>query len=327
VHACDTSNASRTLLFNIEQTSWDADLLSLFDIPSSLLPNVQASDSHVGDTQQQDGIPGGVPMVGILGDSHAALFAHAAFQPGRVKATYGTGSSLMTPIPRLAFDTRISSTIAWTLAAQTQYAFEGNISSTGAAIQWLGEFLQLPDPVRDTSNLAMEVEHSNGVFFVPALAGLGAPHWDDKARGLISGLTRASKPAHLARATLESIAFQIRDVLEAMEQAAGQQMSVLLADGGATENELLMQIQADTIGRPVICSRARDLSAQGVAWIAGLGTGFWHSLSELEAIAQPVDRYEPRLSDAARERKYEQWRSAVQRALTGSAPRAMVCDE
>jgi glycerol kinase len=315
IHACDASNASRTQLCKIRNLEWDDELLSTFRIPRSVLPAIYSSNALFGETRGEDGIPPGIPICGVLGDSHAALFAHAAFHPGVVKATYGTGSSLMSPAAFVRATEHISSTVAWALNGHAQYALEGNIFATGAAVQWVGKFLGLKSPVQEASRLAMQVPDSDGIYFVPALAGLGAPHWNEKARGVISGLTQASTAAHLARATIDSIAFQVRDVLEAMERSAEIETSELLADGGATENDLLMQVQADIIGRPVLRSASRDLSAQGAAWMAGLGSGFWLSLDELEAIPQKVVRFEPRLSERERENKYAQWTEAVARVL------------
>lgn len=317
VHATDVSNASRTQLFNLNKSEWDRDLLAEFDIPSAILPNVHTSNTHFGDTAAH-----GIPILSAMGDSHAALFAHAAFKPGIVKATYGTGSSLMTPVAAPAFeDSRIATTIAWGLERQApQYALEGNISTTGAAVQWVGEFLSLANPTADVSRLASLTQDSAGVFFVPALVGLGAPYWDENARAAITGLSRSSTSSHLARAAIESIAFQVRDVLEAIEQASGIEVDVLLADGGATSNGQLMQIQADIIGRPVLASSSPDLSAQGAAWMAGLGCDFWHSLDDLARIQQPVERYDPRMPEKIRTELYAQWTEAVNSVLRGSHP-------
>lgn len=314
-HACDASNASRTQLCNLQSLDWDEELLSLFGIPRCALPAIHSSNALYGETLGEDGIPPGIPICGVLGDSHAALFAHAAFHPGVVKATYGTGSSLMSPVAFAHPNEVTSSTIAWALNGHAQHALEGNIFATGAAVQWVGKFLGLQNPIQETSSLAMQVHDSDGVYFVPALAGLGAPHWSEQARGVISGLTQASTSAHLARATIDSIAFQVRDVLEAIERSAEIQISELLADGGATENDFLMQVQADLIGRPVVRSCSRDLSAQGAAWMAGLGSGFWQSLDELAVLPQQVMRFEPRAPEHEREQKYAQWSEAVARTL------------
>jgi glycerol kinase len=314
-HACDAGNASRTQLCNIQAVGWDDELLSLFGIPRCVVPVIHSSNALYGETRGEDGIPSGIPICGVLGDSHAALFGHAAFQPGVVKATYGTGSSLMSPATFVRPNEHISSTIAWALSGRTQYALEGNIFATGAAVQWAGRFLGFQNPIEETSRLAMQVPDSDGVYFVPALAGLGAPHWNEEARGLISGLSQASTSAHLARATIDAIAFQVRDVLEAVERSANIPISELLADGGAAENDFLMQVQADIIGLPVLRSCSRDLSAQGAAWMAGLGIGFWQSLDELEALPQQITRFEPRLSEPEREEKYAQWTEAVGRTI------------
>jgi len=327
VHASDSSNSSRTQLYNLQTLDWDDDLLALFQIPRTVLPKVQCSNTVFGETRGEEGIPAGIAICGVLGDSHAALFGHAAFHPGLVKATYGTGSSLMSPVAEARPDKQISSTIAWTLNGQTQLALEGNIFATGAAVQWVGKFLQLQNPVQEISKLASQVPDSDGVCFVPALAGLGAPHWNDEARGLISGLTQASTSAHLARATIDSIAFQIRDVLEAMQRCGGIEIAELLADGGATESNLLMQIQADIIGRPVLRSSSRDLSAQGAAWMAGLGSGFWSSTDELAALPQERVRFEPRGSTGDREQKYVQWNAAVARTLGTPTSKGSLSDE
>jgi len=326
IHGTEASNASRTQLCDIRSAAWDEELLGMFGVPKSVLPVIYSSNAVFGETAGGNGIPAGVPICGILGDSHAALFAHAAFSPGVVKATYGTGSSLMSPVASVRTDQHISNTIAWSLNRQTQHALEGNIFVTGAAVQWVGKLLQLQNPAQEITELAMRTPDSEGVHFVPALAGLGAPHWDASARGVISGLTLASTSAHLARATLDSIAFQVRDVLEAMETAGGIEISELLADGGAAENDLLMQIQTDIIGRPVVRSASRDLSAQGAAWMAGLSSGVWSSLDELKQIPQEVTRFEPKLSASLREEKYARWKEAVARTLGTStaADRALV---
>jgi glycerol kinase len=320
VHATDLSNASRTQLFHLRELQWDTELLSEFGIPLALLPTVHPSNAFFGETVSTGQILAGVPILSVMGDSHAALFGHAAFRPGMLKATYGTGSSLMTPVSAPALhDDRVATTVAWGLRDQSsQYALEGNISATGAAVQWAGEFLRLPNPVSDLSRLALETPDSGGVFFVPALVGLGAPHWDENARASISGLSRSSTAPHLARAALESIAFQVRDVLEVIESVSNNRVPVLMADGGATRNTQLMQIQADIIGRPVVASASADLSAQGAGWMAGLGCRFWRTLDELAAIPQPVERYEPQMLENAREELYSHWTQAVTQVLAGS---------
>jgi glycerol kinase len=268
----------------------------------------------VGTTAQQNRLPGNIPIASLIGDSHAALFGHGAFRPGAVKATYGTGSSLMTPTPSLAHATGLSSTIAWAVGEDVQYALEGNITDAGGAVDWTGRLLGGDPPDALVASLATTAESSNGAYLVPAFAGLGAPHWDDRARGLLCGLTRGVGRAHIARAALESIAYQVRDVFEVMTSAIGAGHPALLADGGASRNDQLMQFQADVLDCPVIRDRSADLSAVGAAWLAGLAIGFWTSTDELESLPRARDRFEPRMPDADRRRLLAGWRDAVARA-------------
>ncbi len=313
-HACDVTNASRTQLFNLSTLAWDPALLGIFGIPRAALPEVKLSSAHYGETVALSGIPAGIPIGSLIGDSHAALYGHAGFQPGAIKATYGTGSSLMTPTStRVASEKGLSSSIAWGYR-EAKYCLEGNIYVTGAAVQWLSDFLGLAAPEK-VEALAAQVQDNGGVYFVPALAGLGAPHWNDAARGLITGLTRGSTAAHVARATQESIAYQIRDVFETMQAEAGSPLQVLLVDGGPTRNQALMQFQADILGVPVLRSLASDVSALGAAYLAGLTMGLWASEAEIAALARPQVRYEPSMSDAERDRLYAGWQDAVSRVL------------
>ena len=322
VHACDLTNASRTQLLDLRSLQWDPALLSLFSIPAAALPAVKPSSHIFGESAGVPSGPGrlakGIPIGSLVGDSHAALFGHAIFDPGAVKATYGTGSSLMTvtadPVRSAG---GLSTTIAWSRAHQTRYALEGNISVTGGAVEWLGEFLGLPHPAEDAARLAASVPDSGGVYLVPAFVGLGAPHWNDAARGLIAGLTRGTRAPQVARATIESIAYQVRDVFEAMERDLSRPLPALLADGGASQNDLLMQFQADILGRPVVRSASPDVSAMGAAWLAGLAAGVWSSLEELAALPRPVERFEPRMNDAERARLYRGWLDAMSRAVKG----------
>jgi glycerol kinase len=318
-HACDVTNASRTQLFSLETLAWDDWLLDLFDIPRLALPDVQLSSAHYGETASLAGIQAGLPIGALIGDSHAALFGHAGFQPGAVKATYGTGSSLMTPTPTRVFSTRgLSSGIAWG-HERVRYALEGNIYVTGAAVQWLAEFLGLAGP-DEVETLAARAGDNGGVYFVPALVGLGAPHWKADARGLITGLTRGSTAAHAASATLEAIAYQVRDVFETMQDESGSPLSVLMADGGATRNRALMQFQADILGVPVLGSLASDVSALGAAYLAGLSAGLWASEAEIAALDRPHIRYEPAMDDGHRDRLYAGWQDAVGRVLVDRIP-------
>lgn len=314
--ATDASNASRTQLLHLQEGIWDEELLGVFGVPRQALPDVKPSSTIFGETIQLGTLPAGVPVASLIGDSHAALFGHAAFRPGAVKATYGTGSSLMTLTDGPVFSNLgLSTTIAWWREARPTYALEGNIFVTGGAVQWLGEFLGLTDPARSVAELAGRSPDTGGVYVVPAFAGLGAPHWDASARGLISGLTRGTTAAQVARATLESIAFQVRDVYEALERDAPGQLPELLADGGASRNNFLMQFQADLLGRPVIRNCSTDLSAIGAAWLAGLAVGLWRTLEELQALPRMEDRFEPRMAEREREQRYAGWRQAVARAM------------
>ena len=316
LHACDATNASRTQLLNLRRVEWDADLLAIFGVPCQALPEVRRSSAVFGESVAMGRLPAGVPIASLIGDSHAALFGHAAFRPGAVKATYGTGSSLMTLTdgPVLS-NGGLSTTIAWWQGAGATYALEGNILVTGGAVQWLGEFLRLEDPARDAAVLACEASDTAGLYLVPAFVGLGAPYWNAQARGLITGLTRGTTAAQVARATLESIAYQVRDVFDAMRADVAVELPELMADGGASQNDSLMQSQADILGRPVVRNLSTDLSAIGAAWLAGLAIGFWASLQELDALPRSEDRFEPRMPEPERQARYSGWREAVARAM------------
>ncbi len=315
VHATDLSNASRTQLLGLSDLAWDDELIDLFGVPRAALPELAPSSGVRGQSIALGSLPAGVPIASQIGDSHAALYGQAGFHPGSIKATYGTGSSLMTPTPRLVHsDHGLSSTVAWAAGEGTTYALEGNILATGAAVQWLGELLALPDPAAGVAELAAGVEDAAGVHLVPAFVGLGAPHWDDAARGLVSGLTRGTTSAHLAYATLASVAHQVRDVYDVMQAEAGFELEVLLADGGATRNDQLMQLQADVLGRPVLRNTSTDVSALGAAHLAGLAVGIWSSEEELAALPRERDRFEPRMSASEREDRHACWKRAVARA-------------
>jgi len=314
LHACDATNASRTQLLNLHTLDWDDELLALFDIPRAVLPAVKPSSGVFGESVRHGHLAAGIPLSSAIGDSHAALFGQAAFRPGSVKATYGTGSSLMTLVGEpMRSHCGLSTTVAWMLGDGASYALEGNITTTGGAVDWLGTFLDLPDGAAGVADLANTVTDSGGVHLVPAFAGLGAPYWDADARGLVCGMTRGTTAAHVARATLESIAFQVRDVFELMREETGA-ASTLLADGGASRNDTLMQIQADTLGVPVRRIDSADVSACGAAWLAGLAVGVWPSTSALEQLPRDVSSFEPRVPESERERRYDGWKDAVARA-------------
>jgi glycerol kinase len=265
-------------------------------------------------------LPAGIPIASMIGDSHAALFGQAGFVPGTVKATYGTGSSLMTPtLAPVLSKHGLSTTVAWALDNEhVTYALEGNIAVTGAAVQWLGEFLGLAKPAEGVAELAARVEDAGGLYLVPAFVGLGAPYWNDTARGLISALTRGPTAAHLARATIDAIAYQVRDVFDVMRAEAGRDLNVLLADGGASRNTMLMQFQADLIGRPVLRSTSAEASPLGAAYLAGLAVGIWQTLNEISQLPHPRERFEPRMSAQDRAACYVGWQTAVARATLGT---------
>lgn len=313
-HATDHTNASRTALLRLDSLEWDDELLRLFGISRAALPELRPS---CGIFAECAAIPelAGVPVAAMIGDSHAALVGHGCFETGTVKATYGTGSSLMMLTPGLVAESKLlARTIAWSAPGDVRFALEGNIAMSGAAVQWVGEFLSLAHPAEDAAALAATVPDAAGVMLVPAMVGLGAPHWDASARGLVANLERSHTAAHLARAAVDAIAFQVADVLEAMEAAARVDLPVLLADGGATRNSTLMQMQADIIGRPLHRSSQEDLSARGAAMLAGMAIGWWKSPKQLAALHKEADVFQPLMNPAQRDKLRDSWRLAVSRA-------------
>jgi len=315
VHACDVTNASRTQLFNLHTLDWDDELIEIFGIPRAMLPTVLPSGAIYGSTCADGFLPAGVPIAALIGDSHGALFGHAGFQPGSIKATYGTGSSLMMPVANPVFSQHgLSTSIAWGYQGAT-YALEGNIYVTGAGVQWLYQFLGMKTP-EEIEALARQVSGNDGLYFVPALVGLGAPYWDANAQGLLVGITRGTTAGHAARAVLEAIAYQIQDVFAAMQSDSGQPLTQLMADGGATRNNFLMQFQADILDIPVVRSRASDLSAMGAAYLAGLTTGIWKSLDQVSQLSRPHDRFEPQMPASQRDALLNGWHDAVNRSLS-----------
>ncbi len=314
IHATDFSNAARTQLFNLRTAAWDDELLKLFEVPASALPQILPSSGPFGETAASGSLSAGIPIASMIGDSHAALFGQRGFLPGSIKATYGTGSSLMTPIQELRISNRgLSSTVAWGLKNIT-YALEGNISVTGSAVQWFGQFIGAEQPAQRVAALAGEVSDTAGVYVVPAFVGLGAPHWDEAARGMIHGITRGTTQAHVARAVIESIAYQVRDVFDAMQEDSGIKLLCLLADGGATRNDQLMQFQADILNCAVSRNSSPEVSPLGAAFLAGLGVGFWSGLDEVAALPREFERFEPKMADAQRSDLYGGWQAAVARA-------------
>jgi glycerol kinase len=304
----DYSNASRTQLLNLRHGCWDPELLALFKIPVSVLPQVTGSNEVFGEMSLFGARP--IPIRGVLGDSHAALLGHGVLERGKVKATYGTGSSLMTlcDAPETG-DKRVSTTIAWKLD-RIQYAYEGNITATGSGLTWVLGFTGLED-LDAAVRSATELADNGNVYFVPALAGLGAPHWDESARGSIVGLSFGSRRDHLVRAAVEAMAYQIKDVFDVMQECVGTRLESLLTDGGASKNNWLMQFQADLVNRPVQRSQAVELSALGAAFAAGLGAGLWSSTEDLAGVIAPHDEFQPGMEDEERTRLVSRWKSAL----------------
>jgi glycerol kinase len=314
-HVTDPGNASRTLLFDLAKGGWSDELCALFDVPRTALPHVVPSSGVVGTTDPDAFLGLELPIAGIAGDQQAALFGQACFSPGDSKCTYGTGSFVLTntgtaPVRSGA---GLLTTVAWDLGDGLVYALEGSIFVTGAAVQWLRDGLGLIDSAAEIEGLARTVPDAGEVVFVPALTGMGAPHWDPHARGAIVGLTRGTTRAHLARATLEAIAFEVRDVVDVMVTEAGLEVPELSADGGASANDLLMQLQADQLGVPVRRPVVTETTALGAAFLAGLGTGVWASTAELAATWTLDRRFDPepgRRDDG----RHDRWRDAVRRA-------------
>ena len=314
-HVTDPSNASRTLLFDLASGGWSDELCELFDVPRAALPEVVPSSGSVGTTDPDAFLGLELPIAGIAGDQQAALFGQACFSPGDSKCTYGTGSFVLTNTGGevVRSDAGLLTTVAWDIGDGLVYALEGAIFVTGAAVQWLRDGLGLIDSAAEIEGLARTVPDAGEVVFVPALTGLGAPHWDPHARGALLGITRGTHRAHIARATLESIAFQVRDVVDVMVDEAGLSVPELSADGGASANGLLLQLQADQLGVPVRRPVVAETTAVGAAFLAGLGTGVWSSTEELAQTWALDQRFEPeegRRDDG----RYERWREAVRRA-------------
>jgi len=315
VHATEYSNASRTLVYNIHERAWDDLLLGELRIPRAMLPEVRDSSGVLG-TADAEWLGAEIPIAGAAGDQQAALFGQACFAPGRAKNTYGTGSFLLTntgteaPVSRSGLLT----TLAWGIGGRVEYALEGSIFVTGAAVQWLRDGLGLVERAEETEAAARAVPDTGGVYLVPAFAGLGAPYWDERARGALVGLTRGTSREHVIRATLEAIAYQSRDVVECVVADAGLDLEVLRADGGAAQNDFLMQFQADVLGVPVYRPPSVEVTALGAAFLAGLGVGLWPDRSAVEAVTEGGRTFEPDMPEEHREALYAGWRRAVERA-------------
>ncbi len=315
-HITDVSNASRTLLFNIQTLTWDDELLELFGVPRQLLPEICSSSEIYAEIEEPRELRG-VPIAGIAGDQQAALFGQACFEPGATKNTYGTGCFMLQNIGEtpVASNNRLLTTVGWKIGDTTEYALEGSVFIGGAVVQWLRDSLGIIGSASEIEIFAASVTDNGGVFFVPAFVGLGTPYWNQEARGTIIGLTRGTGRAHIARAALESIAFQSADLLDAMQADSGKELEELRVDGGATANELLMQIQADLLQIPVVRARTAETTALGAAYLAGLASGVWRSTDELARHWQPGKRFEPQMAPDIAALMRSRWREAVLRSL------------
>lgn len=320
-HVTDVSNASRTMLFNINSLRWDPELLDLFGVPASMLPEVVSSSEQVGLTNEA-WFGRAIPLAGIAGDQQAATFGQACHRRGMVKNTYGTGCFMLMhagDVPPVSHN-RLLSTVGWTVGGRTDYLLEGSVFMGGATVQWLRDGLGIIKQSADVEALALSVPDSGGVVLVPAFVGLGAPHWDAYARGTIVGMTRGTTAAHIARAAVEAIAYQSAELLAAMQRDAALAVHEMRADGGAARNDMLMQFQADLLGVPVIRPRVTETTALGAACLAGLAVGFWSSREEIAAQWQAERRFEPQMPAARREELMARWARAVAHAKSWAEP-------
>jgi glycerol kinase len=315
-HSTDVSNASRTLLFNIHTLDWDDELLRILDVPRAMLPEVRSS-SEVYDQTDPALFGAAVPVAGDAGDQQAALFGQACFEPGSAKNTYGTGCFMLlntgdTPVPS---HKGLLTTVAWRIGQQTTYALEGSVFIAGAAVQWLRDGMKAIQSSADVEKLMRQVPDSDGVYLVPAFVGLGAPYWDPRARGTIVGMTRNTNAAHVARAAVDAMAYQTRDVLEVMQEEANLKLTTLKVDGGAAANAMLLQFQADLLGCPVRRPVVSETTALGAAYLAGLAVGYWDGLDDVRKNWALDREFAPQMADADRERLYRRWKKAVERSL------------
>ncbi|MEP6946281.1 MAG: glycerol kinase GlpK [Acidobacteriota bacterium] len=316
LHITDVSNASRTMLFDINRLEWDDQMLAIFDVPRAILPDVRSSSEIYGEVETPGELRG-IPIAGIAGDQQAALFGQACFAKGATKNTYGTGCFMLQNVGTASVESshRLLSTVAWQVGGVTEHALEGSVFIGGAVIQWLRDSLGIIERSSDVEALAASVPDNGGVYFVPAFAGLGTPHWDQDARGTITGLTRGTGAAHIARAAVESIAFQTADLLAAINADSGSSLSELRVDGGATSNSPLLQFQADILQIPVVRSKTAETTALGAAYLAGLAANFWLSKSDLADHWQDGGRFEPRMPPSQAIDMMQRWHDAVIRTL------------
>ncbi|MDP4130339.1 MAG: glycerol kinase GlpK [Bacteroidota bacterium] len=319
VHATDISNAGRTMLFNIREQQWDEELLQIIGIPKSMLPEVKQSSEIYGETENSL-FANKIPIAGIAGDQHAALFGQMCLDKAMVKNTYGTGCFMLMNIGDHFIESKnnLLTTVAWKINGKIQYAFEGSIFIAGAVVQWLRDGLGIIRTAAEIEVLALKVEDTGGVYFVPAFAGLGAPYWNPDARGTMVGITRGTIAAHIARAAVESIAYQTRDVLKSMEADAGMPIKELRVDGGATANNLLMQFQADLLNCKVIRPEITETTALGAAYLAGLATGFWESVESIQQLWKSEREFVPGVGEPAMKEKIAGWERAVHAAQVWS---------
>ncbi|MGB5646368.1 MAG: glycerol kinase GlpK, partial [Muriicola sp.] len=313
LHITDVTNACRTLFFDINTLSWDADLLAMFDIPSAMLPKVVSSSEVYGYTST-DLLGTKIPIAGIAGDQQAALFGQMCTKPGMVKNTYGTGCFMLMNIGNkpIVSKNNLLTSVGWQINGETTYVLEGSIFIAGAVVQWLRDSLKIINSSAEVEQIACSVDSSEGVYFVPAFAGLGAPHWNQHAKGSIFGLTRGSTYAHISRAALESIAYQTMDVLKAMQADAGISIQELRVDGGATVNNLLMQFQADVLNTITVRPKVVETTVMGAAFLAGLAVGYWKDLEEIQAIWESEQRFEPTTDREAINEGIKGWYKAIE---------------
>ena len=317
VHATDYSNASRTMLFNIFEKKWDEDLLQIFQVPKNILPLVKDTSGFFGVTKKDSFFQKEIPVTALVGDQQASMFGHGCFELGIVKNTYGTGCFMLmnTKQTPVLSKNGLLTTIAWGIEGKIEYAIEGSIFVAGSAVQWLRDSLQMIQNASESEQYAKQIEHNNGVYLVPAFVGLGSPYWDQDAKGAILGLTRGSGKAEIIRATLESIAYQTRDVLEVMIQECACNLKELRVDGGAVMNELLMQFQSDILGVSIDVAKHQETTALGAAYLSGLASGFWNTQDEILKYRQIGRQYHTKMNKEKREYFYKQWKKAVKTVM------------
>jgi glycerol kinase len=318
VHATDYTNASRTLLFNIKTLKWDSELLRIFNIPDTMLPEIKSSNSIFGETAQGELFENSIPLSGVIGDSQGALFGQNCFETGMVKATYGTGSSILMNIGEKFTEVRdgLVTSIAWGIDDKVEYAVEGIIHCTGDSLKWVKDNLGLFESFDEVNNMLNSSVDNEGVYLIPAFVGLGIPYWDSNARAAIVGMSRGTRKEHIVRAAVESIAYQIKDAIDVMESATKIRTKKLSVDGGPTKNLFLMQFQADLLQLDVVSTEITDASSIGSAYLAGIGIGLWNGKSDISRLKKKVNVFSPTMDLKLRDKYYEGWKSSVRRVLT-----------